>query len=165
MEDTASIRPYARCMGPGHAVAPPSILHPAGEFRKYGHLYRGMRRVSFDESRNTIGIEGDVFEIFVSGGALFLRKNRAAATHIADWAYCGKSWAMNPDDVPHVPIALDAAYSRRIRCVRMRAKFTANLEEIDPEGGVYQKDDTLKDWIRGCGINQRVLDDRPNAIY
>ena len=58
---------------------------------------------------------------------------------------------MNPDDVPRVPSAHDAAYSGHIRCVRMRAKFTATLAEIDPEGGVYQKDDTLKDWIGGGG--------------
>ena len=68
---------------------------------------------------------------------------------MADWAYCGKSWAMNPDDVPHAPSALDAAYSRRIRCVRMRAKFTATASEVDQGGGVYQKDDSLGDWIGG----------------
>ena len=133
----------------GRAVAPPSILQTAEEFRKQGHLYRGMRWVSVGESKNAKRIEGDVFKIFVSGGSLFLRKNREAETHMADWAYCGKSWAMNPDDVPHAPSALDAAYSRRIRCVRMRAKFTATASEVDQRGGVYQKDDTLKDWIGG----------------
>ena len=66
---------------------------------------------------------------------------------------------MNSDDAPHVPSALDAAYSRRIRCVRMRAKFTATVAEIDPEGGFYQKGDTLKDWIRGG--NQPARSGRP----
>ena len=78
--------------GSGHAVAPPSILQTAEEFRKQGHLYRGMRWVSVDESKNTLGIEDDVFKIFVSGGSLFLRKNHEAATHMADWSYCGESW-------------------------------------------------------------------------
>ena len=72
---------------------------------------------------------------------------------------------MNHDDVPHAPVALDTEYSRRIRCVRMRAKFPSTLADIDPVGGVYQKDDTPKDWIRRGGSNQRVLDDRDNASY
>ena len=43
--------------GSGHAVAPPSILQTAEEFRKQGHLYRGMRWVSVDKSKNNIGIK------------------------------------------------------------------------------------------------------------
>ena len=61
--------------GSGRAVAPPSILQTAEEFRKQGHLYRGVMWVSVDESKNTLGVEDDVFKIFVSGGALFLREN------------------------------------------------------------------------------------------
>ena len=72
--------------GSGHAVAPPSILQTAGGFRRQCYLYRGARRVSVDESRNALGVEGDVFEIFVSGGALFLRKNHEAEPHSADWS-------------------------------------------------------------------------------
>ena len=60
--------------GSDRAVAPPSILQTTEEFRKQGHLYMGMRWVSVDESKNTLGIEDDVFKIFVSGGALFLWK-------------------------------------------------------------------------------------------
>ena len=32
----------------------------------------------------------------------------------------------------------------------MRAKFTSTVAEIDQAGGVYQKDDSLEDWIRGA---------------
>ena len=60
--------------GTGHAVAPPSILQTAEEFRKQGNLYRGMKWIPPDESRPTVGVEEDVFKIFVSGGDIFLRE-------------------------------------------------------------------------------------------
>ena len=74
--------------GTGHAVAPPSILQTSEEFRRQGHLYRGAKWISVDESRPTVGIEEDVFKIFVSGGDICLRENHEAETHFANWARC-----------------------------------------------------------------------------
>ena len=108
--------------GGGHMVAPPSLLQTPEEFRTQGHLYRGLKWISFEEGRPTLGVEEDIFKLFVPGGSLCLRGNREAETHFADWSRCGKSWAMNPDDVPRVPSATESAYRRRIRCVRMRAR-------------------------------------------
>ena len=60
--------------GTGHAVDPPSIFQTPDEFRRQWHLYRGMRWMSVGDGRRTLGIEEDVFKIFVSGGAPFFRK-------------------------------------------------------------------------------------------
>ena len=48
------------------------------EFRRKGHLYRGAKRLSVDESRPALGIEAAVFKLFVSGDELRLRGNREA---------------------------------------------------------------------------------------
>ena len=112
-------------------------------------MYRGLKWISFDEGRPTLGVEEDIFKLFVSGGSLCLRKNHEAETHFADWPRRGKSWAMNPDDVPRVPSATESAYRRRIQCVRMRAWFSAKKELVDPASLVFQADDTLRDWLRG----------------
>ena len=108
--------------GSGHMAAPPSLLQTPEEFRRHGHLYRGIKWISFDEGRPTLGVEEDVFKLFVSGGSLCLGGNREAEIHFAGRPRCGKSWAMRPDGVPHVPCATESAYRRRIRCVRMRAR-------------------------------------------
>ena len=55
--------------GTGHAVAHPSIVQTVEQLRRGGaHLYRGAKWISIDESKPAIGIAGDMFEIFVSGG-------------------------------------------------------------------------------------------------
>ena len=108
--------------GIGHMVVPPSLLLTPEEFRMKCHLYRGLKWISFDERSPTLGVEEDIFKLFVSGGSLCLGGNREAEIHFAGRPRCGKSWAMRPDGVPHVPCATESAYRRRIRCVRMRAR-------------------------------------------
>ena len=135
--------------GTGHSVAPPSILQTGEEFRKQGHLYRGMKWISVGESRPTVGIEEAVFKIFVPGGDICLRKNREAETHFAEWSRRGKTRSMNPDDVPHVPSAMESAYRGRLRCVVMRSKFTQNPGEVCADARIFLAYDTLKDWLLG----------------
>ena len=135
--------------GTGHAVAPPSILQTSEEFRKQGHIYRGKKWISIDESRPAIGIEEEVFKIFVAGGELCLRRNHEAETHFACWPTCGKTWCMNPDDIPNVPSAMESAYERRLRCVVLRSKFTQDPAKVCQAERTYLADDTLKDWLRG----------------
>ena len=77
---------------------------------------------------------GDVFKLFVSAGSLCLRKNREAETHYDNWTRCGETWAMNPGDMPHFPSAMESSYERRLRRVRMRARFTSLPTEVGPEG-------------------------------
>ena len=56
---------------------------------------------------------------------------------------------MNPDDAPQVPGAMESAYKRRMRCVRMRAKFTSAPGGVDPQGNIIRPGDNLKAWLRG----------------
>ena len=135
--------------GTGRAVAPPSILQTVEEFRRQGHLYRGTKWISVDESKPAMGIEEDAFKIFVSCGGLCLRRNREAETRFVEWSRRGETWSMNPDDVPHVPSATESAYKRRLRCVVMRSKFSQDPDEVCPGSRIYLAGDTLKDWIRG----------------
>lgn len=134
--------------GGGQMVDQPSILHAPGEFRKQGHLYRGIKWISIDEGRPHLGVEEEVFNIFVSGGSLRLRKNREPGGRLSDWPRCGKIWSLNPGDVPRVQIATASAFSRRLRCVRMRARFSAKTEEIDPQSLISQPIEALRDWFR-----------------
>ena len=129
--------------------APPSIFQTPEEFRKQGHLYRGAKWLSVDESKPDLGIEEGVFKIFISGGSLCLRKNHEAETHYESWSNCGETWAMNPGDTPRVPGAMESAYKRRLRCVRMRAKFTSAPGEVDPHSRIFRSGDNLKGWLRG----------------
>ena len=108
-----------------------------------------MKWLSVDESMPTVGIAEGVFKIFVSGGDICLRENHEAETHFADWPRCGKTWSMNPDDVPYVPSAMESAYRRRLRCVVMRSKFTQNPGEVCADSRIFLSDDTLKHWMRG----------------
>ena len=71
-------------------VAPPSLLQTPEEFRRQGHLYRGLKWISFDEGRPSLGVEEDVFKLFVSGGSLCLGENHEPETQFADWPRCGK---------------------------------------------------------------------------
>ena len=98
--------------------------------------------------RPTSGADEDISNVFVTGPPLCLRENHEAETHYATWAKCGKSWAAHPDDVPYVPSADRPSYRRRLRCVRMRSKFSANPDESDPRDGVYLADDSIRDWLR-----------------
>ena len=133
--------------GAGYGDAPPAIFQTPEEFRRQGHLYRGLRWLSVDEARPTSGVEGDIFKVFVTGGPLCLRKNHESETHHATWAKCGKSWAMNPDDAPYVPSAERNLYKRRLRCLRMRPKFSASQEESGPGNGIFLADDSIRDWV------------------
>ena len=56
---------------------------------------------------------------------------------------------MNPNDVPRVPSATESAFRRMVRCVRMRARFSAKKEVVGPAALIFQADDTLRDWFRG----------------
>ena len=53
-------------------VAPPPLLQTPEEFRRQGHLYRGIKWISYDEGRPNLGVEEGVFKLFVSGGPLCL---------------------------------------------------------------------------------------------
>ena len=67
---------------------------------------------------------------------------------------------MNPGDVPHVPIATKSAYRRMIRCVRMRARFSAKKEVVGPAALISQAGDTLRDWLRGgvaAGVFRAII--------
>ena len=112
------------------------------------YIQRG-KWISVDESRPSAGIEEEVFGIFVSGGELCLRRNHEAETHFAGWPACGKTWCMNPDDVPHVPIAMESDFKRRLRCVVLRSKFTQGPGKVCPSDRTFLADDALKDWLRG----------------
>ena len=107
--------------GAGKFDAPPSIFHIPEEFRRQGHLYRGARWLSIDESKPAMGMEEDAFKLFVSfvsgggGGSLCLRKNSEAETHYDNWSRRGETWAMNPDDIPRVASAMESPYKRRLR--------------------------------------------------
>ena len=51
------------------------------------------------------------------------------------------TWAMNPDDTPHVPIAMESSYEGRLRRVRMRSM-------VGKEGWIFLPEDTLRGWMR-----------------
>ena len=131
-----------------HVVSPPSLLQDPEEFRKQRPLYRGLKWVSVDEWRPTRGVEDGVFKIFASGGSRCLRRRCEPETHFADFPRCGEKWVLNPDDVPHVQISSDAAFRRRLRCVRMRARFSANEADVGPKSPIFHAGDALREWIR-----------------
>ena len=53
--------------GPGRSEASGAMLQTEGEFRRQGHLYRKLRRMSFGESKPTAGISGEISKLFFSG--------------------------------------------------------------------------------------------------
>ena len=56
---------------------------------------------------------------------------------------------MNPNDVPRVPSATESAFRRMVRCVRMRARFSAKKEVVGPAALIFQADDAHRDWLLG----------------
>ena len=53
------------------------------------------------------------------------------------------------------------SYRRRIRCVRMRSRFTPSQDCVDLKNRVFFADDSIRDWIRGpeatCVIWARIF--------
>ena len=107
--------------------------------------------LSIDESKPSMGMEEDVFKLFVSGGSLCLRKNHEAETHYDNWSRCGETRAMNPDDIPHVASAVESSYKRRLRCARMREMFTSIPSDVNQDEKIFLRDDALREWIRRPG--------------
>ena len=56
---------------------------------------------------------------------------------------------MSLDDVPRVPGAMESEYKRRMRCVRMRAKFASVPGDVDPQSRIFRSGDNLMEWPRG----------------
>ena len=54
---------------------------------------------------------------------------------------------MHPDDAPLVPNAMENSYARRIRCVRLKSRFTFSEDAVDKDAQIYLADDTLKEWL------------------
>ena len=111
------------------------------------------------------GHRGGGVQDFVSGGELRLRRNHEAETHFQGWPLRGETWRMNPDDVPHVASAMDAAFKRRLRCVAMRSKFAQDPSKVCAETRTYLADDSLKDWMRGGGGDFCFLGYCGDAFY
>ena len=54
---------------------------------------------------------------------------------------------MNPNDAPLVPNAMGNSYARRIRCVRLKSRFTFSEDAVDNDAQIYLADDMLKEWL------------------
>ena len=76
-----------------------------------------------------MGMEDDVFKLFVSGGSLRLRKTHEAETRYDNWARRGEIWAVRPDDIPHA------------RPKRIGISLQANRAVRGTERGVYKPAD------------------------
>ena len=58
-----------------------------------------------------------------------------------------ESWNGNEKDIPYVESADEAAFARRLRCVRLFAKFTSDPNKVDVENCVFLGEPDLDEWL------------------